>query len=75
VDRETVVVYGFAAIVGGILAVIYHPAVGAIGFFGVVGALVVGWHIGETIGRAIAEHYRKKYAPTKEEENKRSSAL
>lgn len=74
-DRETVVVYGFAGIVGGVLAAIYHPAVGAIAFFGVVGAVVVGWHIGETIGRAISEHYRKKYAPIKDEQEKRSSAL
>jgi hypothetical protein len=60
-NRETLAVYTIAILGGAAIGYVADsPALAFIAGFAIVGAIIVGWHAGETANNALRDHYAPK---------------
>lgn len=72
-NRETIIVYTIAALIGSALAYLVNIPTGIVAGLSTIGATVILWHAFDTVRGAVSSHYEKKFAPKRDET--RSSAL
>lgn len=72
-NRETIIVYTIAALIGTAFAYLVNIPTGIVAGFSTIGATVILWHAFDTVRGAISSHYEKKFAPKRDDT--RSSAL
>jgi threonine/homoserine/homoserine lactone efflux protein len=72
-NRETIIVYTIAALIGSAFAYLVNIPTGIVAGLSTIGATVLLWHAFDTVRGAVDSHYSKKYTPKADE--KKTSAL
>ena len=72
-NRETIIVYTIAALIGSALAYLVNIPTGIVAGLSTIGATVILWHAFDTVRGAVESHYSEKYRPKADE--KKTSAL
>ena len=62
-NRETAIVYTVAAATGAAFAYAVNIPTGVVAGLATIGAIVIVWHVFDTVRGAIESHYAAKYTP------------